>query len=339
MSGPSLAVAVSRAGGLGFIGPSVKTQGMVTDLEEASDLIRKSAQTFRSSLSSVTTNTNNNTLLPIGVGFQLWSDDIEVAVGAIGKFKPCAAWLYAPRQGQKDLDTWSRRIRGISPRTQIWVQIGTVAEVKNLLASPEKPDVIVVQGAESGGHGRAKDGMGLIALLPEIADVVAASASPKIPLFATGGIVDGRGAAAAICLGASGVAMGTRFLASHEARIRRGYQLEILRSSNGAVTTTRTLLYNHLRGTMGWPEEYSPRTIINRSFVEHQAGKPFEELKELHDQATKAGDSGWGPEGRLATYAGAAVGLIHEVKDAEAIVREVQEDVRERLHFGGNPKL
>ena len=133
--------------------------------------------------------------------------------------------------------------------------------------------------------------------------------------------------------------MGTRFLAAAEARISRGYQAEVVRARDGAVSTTRTLLYNHLRGTFGWPEEYSPRTIINRSFVEHQAGRSFEEVKGLHDEALKAGDRGWGPEGRLATYAGAAIGLIHEVKDAGRIVRDVREQVLERFGGRGGEKL
>lgn len=324
MSGPALAVAVSRAGGLGFIGPGAKTQDLIADLEEASSLIEK-----EKALQAATT---SSPALPVGVGFQLWSDDIETAVYAIQKFRPCVAWLYAPRQGQTDLDQWSRRIRNASPRTQIWVQIGTVAEARGLIGGSEHPDVIVVQGAEAGGHGRARDGLGLMSLLPEVSDALA-NKGPQIPLIAAGGIADGRGATAAMCLGASGIAMGTRFLAATEARISRGYQREVVRASDGAVSTTRTLLYNHLRGTYGWPEEYSPRTIINRSFIEHQAGKAFEELKGLHDQVLKKGDSGWGPDGRLATYAGASIGLIHDVQDAGAIVTGIRGDIMEGAGF------
>jgi nitronate monooxygenase len=321
MSGPSLAVAVSRAGGLGFIGPGVKTQNMQSDLEEASTLINR-ARASSAALSA------KNPLLPVGVGFQLWGDDIEVAVATIEKFKPCAAWLYAPRESLKEFDDWSRRIRQVSPQTQIWIQIGTLGESKQLLQSLERPDVVVVQGSESGGHGRATDGMGIMSLFPEVADAMTGS---DIPLLAAGGIADGRGVAAALCLGASGAVMGTRFLAASEARISKGYQNEILRASDGAVNTTRTLLYNHLRGTFGWPAEYSPRTIINKSFLEYREGTSFEELKKRHDEATEMGDSGWGPEGRLATYAGASVGLIHEVADAETIVRDVQKDTVNRI--------
>lgn len=326
MAGPALAVAVSRAGGLGFLGPGAKTQDTTDDLKKASSLIREA----RASSTTFSTIPATKPLLPIGIGFQLWADDINVALAAIEKHKPCTAWLFAPRQGPKEFDNWSSRIRQASPETQIWIQIGTLKEAKQLLLNSEKPDGIVVQGAESGGHGRAKDGMGLMTLLPEISDAMTSS---QIPLLAAGGIADGRGVAAALCLGASGVVMGTRFLAASEARISRGYQNEVVRASDGAASTTRTLLYNHLRGTFGWPEEYSPRTIINKSFVEKQEGRSFEDLKKLHSEAAKAGDSGWGPEGRLATYAGASIGLIHDVKDAEDIVRGVQADHLKRIQM------
>lgn len=333
MSGPALAVAVSRAGGLGFIGPAANTQDIGINLEEASKLVNNA----RTSSSSSNVFPSANSCLPVGIGFQLWTDDVNAAVASIERFRPCAAWLFAPREGPAELEAWSRQIRRASPETQIWIQIGTLGEARALLQLSEKPDVVVVQGAEAGGHGRARDGMGLMTLLPEVADAMASS---RIPLLAAGGIADGRGAAAALCLGASGAVMGTRFLASSEARISKGYQNEIVRASDGAVATTRTLLYNHLRGTFGWPTEYQPRTIINKSFLEHQEGVPFEELKKRHDEAAKTGDSGWGPEGRLATYAGTSVGLIHGVKAAGDIVREVHSDALEKIRsVNGKGKL
>ncbi|KAJ5085827.1 hypothetical protein N7532_010598 [Penicillium argentinense] len=323
MSGPALALGVSTAGGLGFIGPGVKTQNTHVDLEETLALMRKQDRA-----SALHSHFSSTSLLPVGVGFQLWGDDIDVAAAAIQKFKPCAAWLFAPREGPQEYDAWSRRIREVSPQTQIWIQIGTLREAKQLLQISEKPDVVVVQGAESGGHGRSEDGMGIMTLFPEVADAMQSS---QIPLLAAGGIADGRGVAAALCLGASGVAMGSRFLAATEARISKGYQDEVVRATDGAASTKRTLLYNHLRGTFGWPSGYSPRTIINKSFIEHQAGTSFEELKTRHDEASKMGDAGWGPEGRLATYAGASVGLIPDVRPADSIVQGLQKDALERL--------
>jgi nitronate monooxygenase len=319
MAGPDLAVAVSAAGGLGFIGPGNKTSDTSAALNKARELLVNPG--IPASLQTGLKSTGN--VLPVGVGFQTWNDDLEAALAAIKSHKPCAAWLFAPRNGQEEFDSWTQQIREISPSTQIWIQVGTLREAVQAAESSSPPDVLVIQGAEAGGHGRAADGIGLITLLPEVADAIQ---QHGIPLVAAGGISDGRGAAAALCLGAAGIAMGTRFLAATEARIGEGYQNEVVRARDGGATTTRTTLYNQLRGTVGWPDQFAPRTIVNKSWHEHIAGKPFEELKILHDEAWKAGDAGWGPEGRLATYAGAGIGLIHDIRDAGDIVSKVRDE-------------
>ncbi|ETN40617.1 uncharacterized protein HMPREF1541_04894 [Cyphellophora europaea CBS 101466] len=334
---PELAVAVSAAGGLGFIGPGAKTEHMQPDLERARELIRTKYQSL-DSVSSTKASGATSSVLPVGVGFQLWSDHLETATRLIEQYRPCAVWLFAPRDERKDIDLWSRSVREAYSDAQVWVQIGTVAEVERLLELSRPPDVIVAQGAEAGGHGRAEDGTGIITLVPEIADLLSQRGS-NIPIIAAGGIADGRGAAAAHCLGAKGVALGSRFLAASEARISKGYQQEVVRASDGGPSTTRTLLYNHLRGTFGWPKEYAPRTIINRSFIDHRAGASFESLQVLHDEATAKGDDGWGPEGRLATYAGASVGLIRDVKPAGQIVQDLQREMQSILSRGLDAKI
>ncbi|KAF2136160.1 uncharacterized protein K452DRAFT_238026 [Aplosporella prunicola CBS 121167] len=317
MAGPELALAVSSSGGLGFIGPGAKPQDIHSILERTRELLTSPALPRLRASDSKT--------LPIGVGFQIWDGDSKIAAAAVKDHRPCAAWLFAPREGQQEIDEWMQQIRNASPGTQIWIQVGTLAEAIDASKSKAAPDVLVIQGAEAGGHGRASDGLGINVLFPEVADALKGS---NITLAAAGGIVDGRGVASVLGLGAAAAVMGTRFLASSEAEISKGYQNEILRASDGAKSTTRTMLYNHLRGTMGWPEQFSPRTLINKSFVDHQAGVPFEELKRLHDEAQKSGDSGWGPDGRLATYVGAGVGLVKNVDGAGNIVREVQEEAK-----------
>ncbi|RGP79224.1 hypothetical protein FLONG3_2660 [Fusarium longipes] len=319
MSGPHLALEISKSGGLGFIGPGVKPEDTSKDLGTVRELLCNSSPKILPSAFP-------SDALPVGVGFQLWNGDLNSAVEAVRENKPCAAWLFAPRRGQQELDKWTLEIRKAYPGIQVWIQIGTVKESIEATMSGHHPDALVIQGAEAGGHGRATDGLGLMALFPEIADQVQ---DYDISLFAAGGIADGRGVAAALSLGATGAVMGTRFLAATEARISKGYQQEVVRATDGAQCTTRTMLYNHLRGTMGWPEQYSPRGIVNQSFHDHQAGVEFEELKKRHDEALQAGDKGWGPEGRLATYAGAAVGLVHDVQDAGVIVERVQSEAKE----------
>jgi nitronate monooxygenase len=322
MSGPHLALAITNAGGLGFIGPGAQPEDTAKDLVTVRELLREAPTPFHS-----------GETLPIGVGFQLWNGDLIAATDAVKQHQPCAAWLFAPRRGQEEIDEWTKSLREAAPGIHIWHQIGTIQESIEAVKSVHRPDVLVIQGAEAGGHGRANDGMGLMALFPEIADQARGS---NTLLVAAGGIADGRGIAAALALGADGVAMGTRFLASTEARISTSYQNEVVRASDAAHNTTRTQLYNHLRGTFGWPEQYSPRGIINKSWHDHQAGVPFDDLKARHDDAAKAGDQGWGPEGRLATYAGGAIGLVHGVEDAGGLTTRLRDEARTILRDLGS---
>jgi len=93
-------------------------------------------------------------------------------------------------------------------------------------------DIVVAQGTEAGGH------TGLVAtfpLVPQIVDAVGDS----IPVVAAGGIVDGRGLAAALALGADGVWVGTRFIATPEARGVAGYKDALIRTGEDGTTISR----------------------------------------------------------------------------------------------------
>lgn len=193
------------------------------------------------------------------------------------------------------------------------------------LARSCKPDVLVIQGADAGGHGLANSSS-IITLLPECADTLQKEGFGHIPLIAAGGIVDGRGVAAALTLGASGVCIGTRFLASHEALITKGYQEAVLQAKDGGVSTGRTTLYDRLRGTHGWPKSFDGRGVLNQSFWDHEKGMNEEENTKLYEEAVKQGDAGWGEQGRMTTYAGTGVGLIHQSMPAGEIVSEVLRD-------------
>jgi len=322
IAGPELAVAVSEAGGLGFIGPGAKPADLESTLAEATSLISNSP-TLHTYLS--------NSLIPIGIGFQTWAGDLPTASSILTKYHPAVVWLFAPRHGQRELDEWAHKIRSISPSTKIWIQTASVTHALEAAQSPTPPDVLVIQGTDEGGHSLTK-GAGIIVLLPEIADALSSIGKTNdIPLIAAGGIADSRGAAAAFAIGASGVAMGTRFLASKEARINLGYQRHVVSATDGGQTTVRTQLYNHLRGTMNWPKPFDARGLINASWKDHESGMSFEKNKKLHDEAMKKGEDAWGQEGRTATYAGTVVGLVKDVKPAREIVEEVRSGIKERL--------
>jgi nitronate monooxygenase len=315
-----LVLAVSKAGGLGFLGAG-------TDLSSFSSLLNEAATAVQASpIPGSPTD-----ILPIGVGFICWGADLSTALSVIqsAPSKPAAAWLFAPQE-PKDLVTWTEGIRKASNgKTKIWIQVGTVGMALDAAKSC-KPDILAIQGTDAGGHGLAQSSS-IITLLPECADTLATEGFGDIPLVATGGIMDGRGVAAALVLGASGVCMGTRFLASPEAVISKGYRNAVVNARDGSVTTARTTVYDQLRGTLGWPKIYNGRGVLNQSFWDHEGGMAESENKKLYEESMKMGDEGWGDNGRMTTYAGTGVGLIQKAMPAGEIVKEVLGDVRRCL--------
>ena len=316
-----LAVAVSKAGGLGFIGAGNDLSMLDQTLDHAARLIHDDR-----TLASIHQDTG---VLPVGFGVLNWGADLHLAAAAVEKWTPAAVWLFAPRE-VRDLARWTAelRLKG-KGRTKIWVQVGTVADALEI-ARTCRPDVLVVQGQDAGGHG-LEVGASIVTLLPEVRDSLCHHGLGDLPLVAAGGIADGRGAAASLVLGADGVTLGTRLLATSEAEIARGYQNAVLEARDGGVSTVRTKVYDQLRGTTEWPGLYGGRGVINQSFLDHKAGLSFEENRKLYDEYTKRGDEGYGAQGRLTIYAGTAVGLINCVKGAGDVVREVRQDALKYL--------
>ncbi|KIV77910.1 hypothetical protein PV11_09682 [Exophiala sideris] len=306
-----LAVSVSANGGLGFLAGGFDLSPLAKDLAEAADFAKSQGLQ------------PHDGILPIGVGFQNWGSDLQLALTAIKEHPVAAAWFFAPKQ-LSDLVDWAKEIRAVSGgKTKIWIQIGTVAEALEV-AKTSQPDVLVVQGADSGGHGLAQRAS-LLTLLPEVIDALGQEGI-NIPVVAAGGIVDGRGAAAALTLGAAGVALGTRFLACDEAVIAKGYQNQVLNVTDGGASTVGTTIYDVVRGIHGWPRAYNGRGIANRTYRDAEQGKSEAENVEKYKEAMQQGDAGWGPEGRMTTYAGTGVGLVRQVMSAGDIVRSVQKE-------------
>ncbi|TVY82113.1 Nitronate monooxygenase [Lachnellula suecica] len=303
-AGPALAVAVTKAGGIGFIGPGASPPDLDIALTESRRLLEQSSASSHSSMQ------------PVGIGLQTFDADLGIAIQAIREHKPYAVWLFAPRDGQSELNTWVQSVKDSSPETQIWIQVGSVMDALSAARAPIPPDVLVIQGSDAGGHGLAR-GAGFISILPEVADELR---DTNILLMAAGGIADGRGVAAALSLGAAGAVMGTRFLASEEAKIPRGYQEDVLKTSDGSQNTIRTKLYDELAGRTDWPSMYDGRNIRNRSTQDQESGLSFAENEKLYKKALTKGNDGWGENGRLTAYVGAGVGLVREVTAACTIV-------------------
>ncbi|RMY27370.1 hypothetical protein D0866_10197 [Hortaea werneckii] len=314
---PTLAVAVSRAGGIGFVAGGTKFEDLDASLKQVSSLSQRAASPKMTASARRT--------LPIGVGFQLWGCKLSVAAAAIKRHLPAIAWLFAPKQTE-DFATWSQGIRHASDgKTQIWV----VAEAR-LAVQLGKPDVVVVQGSDAGGHGLSRSAS-VVSLVPEVLDMLESINRPDIPVLAAGGITEGRGVAAAVALGATGAVMGTRFLAAQEAGIAKGWQNEIIRAADGGQSTNRSTLCDRLKETKGWPPGYDGRAIENKGHEDEKAGMPDHENIALYKSELAAGDSAWGLHGRMVAYSGTGVGLVHGIKPAAEIVSEVHEDASKAM--------
>ncbi|KAM0701375.1 hypothetical protein Q7P35_011736 [Cladosporium inversicolor] len=310
-----LAIAVTRAGGLGQIGSSNDLSALDAHITTAANEVERTSEG----------------LLPIGVGFLPFLVELDEAVAVIGKHRPAVVWLFAAKQVD-DYATWAQRAREASPGSMVWVQVGSVKDAVQV-AREAKPDVLVTQGADAGGHGLAKSA-GLVSLLPEVRDTLDREGLlDGVAVVSSGGIVDGRGAAAALALGAEGVVMGTRFLSASETALHPNWRAEVLRAEDGGKGTVKSMLFDELRGPSIWPEGYDGRGLVNASSGDFEQGVGIDEVRRLFAEASQEEDGGFGAggKGRAAMWAGTGVGLVTKEQSAADIVEEVRDGARKAL--------
>jgi len=174
-------------------------------------------------------------------------------------------------------------------------------------------DVIVAQGTEGGGH---VGWMGSMALVPMTVRAIA-----PIPVLAAGGVADGAGLAAALALGADGVLLGTRFLATPEAPVPAGYKQAILDSDGHDTILTEI---PDIGSGRVWPGAMS-RVRRNR-FIERWAGREWELRQFRNEVGPKLAAARQRDDvEEYALQAGQTCGLINQIKPAGEIVREIVE--------------
>ncbi|MEI9932200.1 MAG: nitronate monooxygenase family protein [Rhizomicrobium sp.] len=185
---------------------------------------------------------------------------------------------------------------------------GTVKHARS--AEAAGLDAVVAQGTEAGGHTGRVAGM---ALIPQIVDAV------KIPVIAAGSIVDGRGLAAALALGAQGVWMGTRFIAATEAHAGGLYKQVIVDASDEDTIITRSYSGKPMRVFKNeWVADWERRPQDIQKF-------PAQAM--LSHKAGVMGGVGGQIEGlsreRSAFAMGQGAGGIHDVKSSAEIIQDI----------------
>jgi len=246
--------------------------------------------------------------------FQIQEDMFAVTLRA----KPAVAAFAWARKDQNLRDYFQR---AHDAGCKVMHMAGEVPEA--LRAAEAGADVLVAQGTEAGGH------VGWMASLPLVPMMVKAVA--PLPVLLAGGIADGRGLAAALALGAEGVLLGTRFMATPEAPIHANFKQAIVKSDGHDTVLTEI---PDLVSQRVWPGAMS-RAQRNR-FIERWSGHEWairQNVTEIGKQLAGARSAGDIDNASLSF--GQDAGLIDSIKTVHEVVRdmvaEAEEIIRGRL--------
>jgi NAD(P)H-dependent flavin oxidoreductase YrpB (nitropropane dioxygenase family) len=301
--GPSLAAAVSNAGGLGML-----VVWRAKEEEIRSQISRMRALTSR----------------PFGVNLNLDFRQEERLAICLEEQVPIISFFW---QDPSALVTHAKNAGAIVMHT-----VGSAAEAKR--AADCGVDIVVAQGWEAGGHVR-----GTVATMPLIPAVV--DAVSPMPVVAAGGIADGRGLAAALALGASGAWIGTRFLVSQEATIHARYRDRLLQANETDTVYLENLFdvrwpnapHRTLRNKTvdAWEMAQRPPTGMRPGEGEvigtSQSVGPI-----VRYQSYTPGTDVEGDIDAMSLWAGQSVGLVSKPQSAGDIVREIADEARSILH-------
>lgn len=278
----SLAAAVSNAGGLGIITGNAPLDWIREEIRKAKKLTDK----------------------PFGVNIMLLGETAEAVAKMVCEEGVKVVTTGAGSPG-KYIEMWK------SYGIKVIPVVASVALAKRM----EKAgvDAIIAEGCESGGH---VGELTTMALVPQVIDAV------NIPVIAAGGIGDGRGAAAAFMLGASGIQVGTRFLVANECTVHQNYKQKVLGAKDIDTQVT------------GRPTGHPVRVLRNKLVRQFQLlekeGAPAERFEQLGrgalSRAVREGDVDNG-----SVMAGQIAGLVSKEQSCKEIIEEMFSEAEENL--------
>ncbi len=285
-----LVAAVSNAGGFGTLGTSAFN-----------------AARLETEIASIRERTNR----PFGVNHLLFQIQEEMFAVTLRAHPAVAAFAWARKD--QDLRGYFRRARDAGCKAMYMA--GEVLE--GMRAAEAGADVVVAQGTEAGGH---VGWMASMALTPMMVKAVA-----PLPVLAAGGIADGRGLAAALALGAEGVLLGTRFMATPEAPIHPNHKQAIIKSDGHDTVLTEI---PDIAAQRVWPGAMS-RSQRNR-FIERWAGREWalrQNAREVGKEVAAARAAGDVDNAPLSF--GQDAGLIDSIKSVKEVVQDIVAEAEE----------
>lgn len=285
VSGYKLAAAVSNSGGLGLIGAGSMYP----------EVLREHIQKCKKA-----------TLKPFGVNIPLFYPDLDEILDIIIEEEVKIVFTSA---GNPKLYTSFLKERGITV-------VHVVSSVKFALKSQEAGvDAVVAEGFEAGGH-NGREETTTFTLIPMVKEKI------NIPLIAAGGIATGRGMLAAMVLGADGVQIGSRFVASEESSAHLNFKQEVVKTEDGGTHLTL--------------KELTPVRLIKNQFYQkvqklYEKHADAEALQEFlgRGRAKKGMFEGDLNDGELEI--GQIAGLIHDIRPASKIVEDILKEYHKAL--------
>ena len=306
LSDAVLVASVSEAGGLGVLGPNAGAKTVNTDIMATAEQLRQQIKETKSLTSQ-----------PFGVNVmcfaqdQPYSDECVKVILEEGVAVACLCGDQPERYIKQFKSSGMKIIHRALPLNNVEV----AKKVEQLGV-----DAFAAVGYEGGGH-LGTDAIPTFVLIPRIADAI------EIPVLAGGGIIDGRGMLAAMILGAEGVYMGTRFIATKECPAHSTYKQAIIDASDTStsVFTGKVALCRAFR-----------TPLVDRFIKMEKAGTSnLEENAKLHRHSLRPWITGDWDE--AAFPCSAAVGLIKEVTSAAEVVQGMIKEmsqILENLHRG-----
>ncbi|KAJ7876527.1 2-nitropropane dioxygenase [Mycena olivaceomarginata] len=295
---PVLLAPMSTGGG-GALAAQVTKYGGFAFIPAGDDTVenlQKEVQTFKDAVKP-----SPATQVPVGIGFLVWYLDAgnkELLVAA--------------------LDLKVKAANGCCTIIFVVVHSGEQAAA----AAALRVDVVVAQGIEAGGHGVSCAPPLMVQL-----SVVQKAIPDNGPLIvAAGGIMTGSHIAALLTAGAHGCILGTRFLMAEESYYNPS-QRNAMVAAKISTATERTLAFDYMVGSLGWPEGIDGRALKNLTTQEFDAGEPVEEIRAKYEVAEREGDAS-----RIATWAGLGVVLLTQTNETvKDIMHELTEECFTRL--------
>ena len=286
ISDARLAAAVSNGGGLGIITAASGDVGYVSEqIDIAKSLTDK----------------------PFGINIMLMGNNID-ALAELAARKGVRAVTTGAGNPEKYIPMWKEAGVCVIP------VIASAALAK--LCVRAGADAVIAEGTESGGH---VGELTTMALVPQVCDAV------EVPVIAAGGIADGRGAAAAFMLGASGIQVGTRFLLAKECNIPQIYKDKLIKANDTATIVTGKRLGHAVR---------SLKTPFSRNYLKAEyQGLPDDELEALGVGSLRAAVVD-GDEKKGCFLAGQIAGLCNAEESAADIISDIMANAEKILKEG-----